>query len=107
LNREEDPIVPDLVGPGVNVISCIPGNKFAEMSGTSMATPHIAGLAALLLQAGPTATIDQVENAIFASCRLLPEMTSERANRGVPNAPAAFRALTGAELPNSARQRAS
>ncbi|MFO0952995.1 MAG: S8 family serine peptidase [Isosphaeraceae bacterium] len=51
--RTTDKVVPDLVAPGVGVISCVPGGGFAEMDGSSMATPHIAGLAALLFEAGP------------------------------------------------------
>lgn len=82
----EDPLIPDLVGPGVNVISAKPGGGWASMDGTSMATPHIAGLAALLFQAKPQATVDQVEQAIFASCQLTSGMTKDRANRGLPNA---------------------
>src|SRR5204863_1085458 len=58
--RDTNPLVPDLVGPGVGVLSCIPNNGYAEMDGSSMATPHIAGLAALLLQASPDATADQL-----------------------------------------------
>ncbi|MTH54338.1 S8 family serine peptidase [Bacillus mangrovi] len=40
----------DLVAPGVNVVSAYPGNKYAKLSGTSMATPHASAAAALLIQ---------------------------------------------------------
>jgi subtilisin len=90
--RTQDPIVPDLVGPGVDVLSCVPGG-YVQMSGTSMATPHIAGLAALLMEARPDKTIDEVETAIFRSCSLLPGMLVNRANRGFPNAVRALNLL--------------
>lgn len=38
----------DLVAPGVDIISTYPGGDFAKMSGTSMATPHVSGSAALV-----------------------------------------------------------
>lgn len=41
---------PHLVGPGVDICSAKPGGKFVESNGTSMATPHVAGVAALWLQ---------------------------------------------------------
>src|SRR5262245_10233602 len=95
--RVQDPLVPDLVGPGVDVISAKPGGGFQLMSGTSMATPHSAGLAALLFEAKPSATANDVESAIFKSCKL-GTISPNRANRGFPNGPNAFTALTGIAL---------
>ena len=46
----------DISAPGVDVLSSFPGGKFAEMSGTSMATPHVVGVAALYLQRDPGLT---------------------------------------------------
>lgn len=91
--RKHDPIVPDLVAPGEAVISAKPGGGYQSMSGTSMATPHIAGLAALLWEAKPTATVNEIEKAIFGSCQLSPQMTQMRANRGLPNGPKALALL--------------
>ncbi len=93
--RAGDPLVPDLVGPGVDVISCAPNKRYGKLNGSSMATPHVAGLAALLLQARPGATADELEAAIFSSCRLPSNMLAERGNRGVPDAVEAFTKLTG------------
>jgi subtilisin family serine protease len=101
-NRPIDPLTPDLVGPGVAVLSSVPGGRFMEMDGSSMATPHIAGLAALLLQARPTATATQLEKAIRDSCTRPAGMPQDRANLGVPDAVKAFTLLTGTPLPVAA-----
>lgn len=39
----------DVVAPGVDIISSAPGNRWSKMSGTSMATPHVAGMLAVLI----------------------------------------------------------
>ncbi|GAF11832.1 LOW QUALITY PROTEIN: hypothetical protein JCM19045_969 [Bacillus sp. JCM 19045] len=52
----------DIVAPGVGVQSTYPGNRYASLSGTSMATPHVAGVAALVKQKNPSWSNVQVRN---------------------------------------------
>lgn len=53
-----------LVGPGVNILSCYPINIWARLSGTSMATPAIAGLAALIISANRANQIRGMDDLI-------------------------------------------
>ncbi|WP_247730080.1 S8 family serine peptidase [Halovivax limisalsi] len=51
---EESYVAPDVVAPGVYVLSAQPGGEYEEFSGTSMAAAHVAGAAATIRSADPT-----------------------------------------------------
>jgi len=71
-------IKPDVCAPGVNVLSSIPGNRFAMFQGTSMATPHVAGSSALLVQLHPDWTPAMVKSALV-------DTATRAANLGTTN----------------------
>lgn len=54
-------IDPDISAPGVDIVSTQWGGGYTTMSGTSMATPHVAGVAALMLDANPYLTVAQID----------------------------------------------
>ncbi|MEE9197136.1 MAG: S8 family serine peptidase, partial [bacterium] len=60
-------VVPLLSAPGVNVYSSLPGGGYDYWQGTSMATPHVAGCAALMVSANPTLTPADIRDTLVAT----------------------------------------
>lgn len=57
----------DLAAPGVDIFSTYKGQGYATASGTSMASPHVAGAAGLYKASNPSASPAQVQNALVTS----------------------------------------
>ncbi|MBN2180179.1 MAG: S8 family serine peptidase [Deltaproteobacteria bacterium] len=81
----------DVGAPGVNIYSTTPGNAYSFKNGTSMATPHVAGLAALLWGFDPSLTHLQVRDVIFATVDPLTSLDGITTTGGRINA---YNALT-------------
>ena len=64
-NRAGDTAAWFLVAPGVDIVSSYPADQYAYMSGTSMATPVVSGIAALIKQRWPNLRADQIANILF------------------------------------------
>jgi subtilisin family serine protease len=62
---------PDVTAPGVGILSSVPAHDgmWEQLDGTSMASPHVAGAAALLLQRHPGWTVAQVKAALVSTGR--------------------------------------
>lgn len=60
-------VKPTVVAPGVLVRSSMPGGVYAMMNGTSMATPHVAGVGALLRSISPTVSLPLLTHIITAT----------------------------------------
>ncbi|MGD6993500.1 S8 family peptidase [Sutcliffiella horikoshii] len=54
----------EVMAPGVSINSTLPGNQYGELNGTSMASPHVAGAAALLLAQNPDLTNVEVRERL-------------------------------------------
>ncbi|CAI5475059.1 unnamed protein product [Closterium sp. Yama58-4] len=78
---------PDIVGPGVDLFAAWPAKKvgkpgsYAQLSGTSMATPHLAGIAALIMQKYPKWSPAQVMSAIMTTAK-----TTDTTSAAIKNA---------------------
>ncbi len=95
-------IKPELVAPGNNVRAAIINGGYAKMYGTSIATPHISGLAALMKEQNPNATPSIIEKALINSATPLvdeeyPESPNMGYGYGLPDAYKAVKAMKVAD----------
>lgn len=79
----------DIVAPGVGIQSTYLNNSYASMPGTSMATPHVAGVAALVKQKNPSWNATQIRNHLKNTATNLGN--SSQFGSGLVNADAATR----------------
>ncbi len=64
-------VKPDIVAPGVDIVSSLPGSTYGPNDGTSMAGPHVAGVVALIWSANPAliGDIDRTEQILIETAR--------------------------------------
>lgn len=85
-----------IAAPGVNVVSTIPGGGYDSFSGTSMATPHVAGVAGLMLANNPNLTAAEVKKQMLDSARPLYTLKKRVITGGMVSA---YHALSGVRPP--------
>ncbi|MEA2318753.1 MAG: thermitase, partial [Solirubrobacteraceae bacterium] len=89
----------DIAAPGVNIASSWPGAAWRLLDGTSMATPHVAGAAALVLAARPELDVAGLRDALLSSADLRPALAGRVVTGGRLNVARALAAATGAPVP--------
>ena len=89
----------DITAPGDLILSTLPGDEYDYASGTSMASPVVAGVAALVLDANPSLTPAQVYNILCASTGA--SSFDEMLAYGIVNAKAAVEAAYAASTSTS------
>ncbi|AZM93478.1 MULTISPECIES: S8 family serine peptidase [Streptomyces] len=62
----------DVAAPGQDVYSTLPGGKYGSKSGTSMATPHVVGVAALMASANPALSPAQIRDRLATQANDIP-----------------------------------
>jgi subtilisin family serine protease len=93
----------DLAAPGDRILSTWPGGGYSEEWGTSAATPHVSGVAALLAARHPETTMGAVRDAIVGGTQGLPELAGRTVSGGRLSAAGALEQM-GDVVPEEARQ---
>lgn len=81
----------DVAAPGVNIWSSTPGGNYASYSGTSMATPHVAGIAALMISANPGLRYTEIKRRLVDYSDPVPGLAGRVVANGRVNTWDAFR----------------
>jgi subtilisin family serine protease len=89
----------DVGAPGVNVVSTTPGG-YKSWSGTSMATPHVSGVAALVLSNEPGMSMSDLRDRLINRAEPTTAMRSKVASGGIINAYYALTDSSGPSDPN-------
>lgn len=76
----------DLAAPGSSIFSTYKGGGYATLSGTSMASPHVAGTAALVLAAKGPLTTAQLKARLAATADVLPGLSTSQQGAGLVDA---------------------
>ncbi len=74
-----------LGAPGVNIFSTLPNNSYGSYNGTSMATPHVSGAAALYKANNPSASAATIKSAILNSTTKISSLTGKCVTGGCLN----------------------
>ncbi len=86
----------DIAAPGVGVLSTLPGGRYARYSGTSMASPHVAGVAALVWSHFPNKTAKQIRQALESTAKDLGSRgRDDKYGHGLVRADLAYNHLIG------------
>ena len=93
----------DLAAPGVDIASTWPGGRYALLDGTSMATPHVAGAAALLLAHDGTLTVAGLRAALLSSVQPVAALAGRVATGGRLDVAAALSAPPAPPAPPPVR----
>ena len=88
----------ELIAPGVGILSTTPGNNYSYYSGTSMAAPHVAGVAALVLAANSELSNIQVRSILQSTAEDL-GMKPEHQGYGLVRADLAVQSAAGVTPP--------
>ena len=84
-------VVPDVVAPGVQTTSAVPGDDYSEKTGTSTATPHVAGVAALMQSATDEHISPTTTRLALQESAVHPDDTIDaRYGHGIVDAPGAI-----------------
>lgn len=89
----------DVAAPGSAIYSTVPGGKYRSLSGTSMATPHVSGLAALIWMYRPKLSMPQVKDIVMKSVVLQDALKGSSLTNGRINALRALELASTYEAP--------